>query len=1090
MEKAASNQKVAVSLNLEKGTDMLRKSGIAVVGDVPWGTHFCQFYETKEDLIDVLIPYFKAGLENNEFCMWVTSEPLTEEEAKKAMRKVVPNFDRYLKRGQMEIVPHSDWYLKDGAFNLQRVLGAWIDKLDQALAERYDGIRVTGNTAWLERQDWKSFTCYEEGVNSVIGKHRMIAICTYSLDKCGASEVIDVVRNHQFALIKRMGEWELIESSELKRAKEELKKSEMMLKKTFAASPDAIAVSDLNGNIVECNEQTLNMHGYSSKEELIGKSALELIAKKDHKSAMENLMKTLEQGSVRNIEYAFLTKDGREFPAELSASLIKDFSGKPTGFVAITKDVTERKKAEDALRKSEIKHRTLLENLPQKIFFKDKNSVYISCNENYAGDLKIKSYEIAGRTDYDFYPKELAEKYGVDDQRIMKSGKTEDIEEEYIQDGHKIFVHTVKTPVKDENGNVVGILGIFWDISERKKAEEALCASEQRFRCLVEDAAVGVGIIDLKSRFTYVNKTLADSLGYSVQEFVGRPFKDFLHPGDRGKVVRLFLKSILLRRQSQDIEFRVIRKDGLVLHWISKPTKLIINDKTVGFEAIITDITERKKNEERVRESEEKYRNLFENARDVIFTGDLKGNITDINRFVEEYDFKRDEVVGKNMPKFVSKKYWPRLLKHLAKISQGNLVEGEIEIITPKGKIIAEYRSNPIRRGKKVVGFQTILRNITERKKMEEKLRQYSEQLEGLVQKRTEALLESEKRYSVLVEEAGDGVIILQDGKVVFANKKATEVIGYSRDELKGLPLEKLVDEKYLPFAKKMYERNLRGDVPITFEVEWRAKNGERIPIEVSGARIYYEGRPAVLRVARDIRDRKRMEEQHLRFEKLATIGELATMVAHDLRNPLTSIRNAGYYIKNTCPYRMNTECKTTLEMLNIIEQETIFANNIINDLLDFAAKRPLQKKRQNINEIIEDSLTKGNTPRNIEVERNFKKAIIGVDEKQLERVFLNLIKNAVQAMPDGGKLAVTTKETKDNVEIIFADTGVGISEENMSKLFTPLFTTKAKGIGMGLAICKNIVEQHNGTIEVKSMVSQGTTFTIKLPKKEEANNQ
>jgi PAS domain S-box-containing protein len=374
---------------------------------------------------------------------------------------------------------------------------------------------------------------------------------------------------------------------------------------------------------------------------------------------------------------------------------------------------------------------------------------------------------------------------------------------------------------------------------------------------------------------------------------------------------------------------------------------------------------------------------------------------------------------------------------------------------------------------------------------MEEKLRQYSEQLEGLVQKRTEELLESEKRYSVLVEEAGDGVIILQDGKVVFANKKATEVIGYSRDELKGLPLEKLVDEKYLPLAKKMYERNLRGDVPITFEVEWRAKNGERIPIEVSGARIYHEGRPAVLRVARDIRERKRMEEQRLKLEKLATMGELATMVAHDLRNPLTSIRNAGYYIKNTCPYRTNTECKTTLEMLNIIEQETIFANNIINDLLDFAAKRPLQKKKQNINEIIEDSLTKGNIPRNIEVKRNFaKKATATLDEKQLERVFLNLIKNAVQAMPDGGKLAVTTKETKDNVEIIFADTGIGISEENMSKIFQPLFTTKAKGIGMGLPICKNIVEQHNGTIEVKSKAGQGTTFLIKLPKKEETKNQ
>jgi PAS domain S-box-containing protein len=417
----------------------------------------------------------------------------------------------------------------------------------------------------------------------------------------------------------------------------------------------------------------------------------------------------------------------------------------------------------------------------------------------------------------------------------------------------------------------------------------------------------------------------------------------------------------------------------------------------------------------------------------------------------------------------------------------------EYNIITKDGSRIPVEMNTAIMKDAdgKPIGFVAISRDITERKEMEETLRQYSEHLEELVQKRSEELLESEKRYSVLVEEANDGVVIFQDEKIAFTNKKGAELIGYSKGELLGVPFEKLMSEKHRLIVRKRDEERLRGEkLPETLEIELIAKTGEYIPIELTAALVDYQGRPADLIIVRDIRERKRMEEQRLKLEKLATMGELATMVAHDLRNPLTSIRNAGYYIKNTCPYRTNTECKTTLEMLNIIEQETIFANNIINDLLDFAAKRPLQKKRQNINEIIEDSLTKGNIPRNIEVERNFKKAIIGVDEKQLERVFLNLIENAVQAMPDGGKLAVTTKETKDNVEIIFADTGIGISEENISKLFTPLFTTKAKGIGMGLAICKNIVEQHNGTIEVKSKLSQGTTFTIKLPKKEEANNQ
>jgi PAS domain S-box-containing protein len=358
-------------------------------------------------------------------------------------------------------------------------------------------------------------------------------------------------------------------------------KREAKLNAILESSPEAITVTDLDGNIVECNQAAVDMRGFQSKEDLIGKSALEFIAKKDHEKAIQNLKKTIEQGSVKTVEYPLLTEDGREFPGEWSASVVRDASGKPEYLVAITRDITERKKAEealrkseekwrslaenapniimivdrvgtiqfinrtavdarpeeivgrsvydfidpehhnvvkktiekvfqtgerrgyeisgvgpkggvswyethvgsikrdgqvvsvalittditehkkaeDALRKSESKYRTLLENLPQKIFLKDKNLVYVSCNENYARDLKIKSNEIAGKTDYDFYPKELAEKYKADDKRIMESGKTGYIEEEYVHDGKRVFVHTVKTPAKDENGNVVGVLG-------------------------------------------------------------------------------------------------------------------------------------------------------------------------------------------------------------------------------------------------------------------------------------------------------------------------------------------------------------------------------------------------------------------------------------------------------------------------------------------------------------------------------------------------------------------------------------------------------------------------------------------------------
>lgn len=209
--------------------EALRHAGIDILGDVPWGTHFCLFYHTKQDLIDILVPYFKEGLKNNEFCMWVTSEPLNAQDAKKSLKRVVRNIDSYIEKAQIEILDYSNWYIKTGAFEADSVLQGWVQKHDQAIKNGFDGLRLTGNTLWLEKKDWRKFIEYEAVVNSVIGKYKMLAVCTYSLDKCGASEILDVESNHQFAFIKRQGDWRIIQSSERKQAHEQLKAANQQL---------------------------------------------------------------------------------------------------------------------------------------------------------------------------------------------------------------------------------------------------------------------------------------------------------------------------------------------------------------------------------------------------------------------------------------------------------------------------------------------------------------------------------------------------------------------------------------------------------------------------------------------------------------------------------------------------------------------------------------------------------------------------------------------------------------------------------------------------------------------------------------------
>lgn len=194
-----------------KGVAEQRDSGIPLVGGLPWGSHFCQFYQTKEDLLDLLVPYFRAGLENDEFCVWVTSDFFTTEEAIAAMMKGVPGFLEYLAKGQMEIFPYADWYLKGGSFDLQRTLGMWKEKHDEALSRGFAGMRVTGTPYWIDnKKDWDDFACYEAEINKVIGGMKLLVLCSHSLLKCGVVEIMDVLRTHEFAVAMNRGAWQVV----------------------------------------------------------------------------------------------------------------------------------------------------------------------------------------------------------------------------------------------------------------------------------------------------------------------------------------------------------------------------------------------------------------------------------------------------------------------------------------------------------------------------------------------------------------------------------------------------------------------------------------------------------------------------------------------------------------------------------------------------------------------------------------------------------------------------------------------------------------------------------------------------------------
>src|SRR6201988_206203 len=203
----------------------MRKTGIDVVGDmVAWGAHFCLFYETKEDLLDTLISYCKSGLESEEYCLWIVAEPLTIEEARDALKGEVPDLDQHLADSRLELASARDWFLQGGTFDGKRLSDAWYEKLARVSARGYPGMRVTGDTTWLTNKDWSHFCAYEDGLNEVIGNQRLAVLCTYPLAACGAPQILDVVRTHQFVLARRHGSWDVVETATLKQAKAEIKR--------------------------------------------------------------------------------------------------------------------------------------------------------------------------------------------------------------------------------------------------------------------------------------------------------------------------------------------------------------------------------------------------------------------------------------------------------------------------------------------------------------------------------------------------------------------------------------------------------------------------------------------------------------------------------------------------------------------------------------------------------------------------------------------------------------------------------------------------------------------------------------------------
>jgi PAS domain S-box-containing protein len=483
----------------------LRNTGIEVIGQAPWGTHFCQFYQTQQDLIDILVPYFKAGLLANEFCMWITAPPLVEKEAEDALRKALPDLDRYLEKGQIEILPYDGWYLKGGTFESQRVLDGWVEKERQAREHGFDGLRLSGNTFWLEKSDWDDFAQYEEAVNNVIGNYNMMAACTYSLEKCGATEIVDVISTHQFALVKREGRWETIESAEHRRLEGKRKETEATLRESeeryrtlFEHLGEGFALHEMifdeDGRPADYRFLVAN----PAFEQLTGLKLEDVIGR-----TVREVIPGIEQYWIDT--YAEVARTGKPVRFEgLAAPLGRyydalAFSPEEGQFVVLFLDVSERKRAEEALREHEADL-----NRAQAVAHVGSWRLDVQNDVLEWSDESYRLFGIAPGTPLTYeaflsfvHPEDRA----LVDQawRAGLGGAPYDIDHRIIVDGKTKWIRERAELEFDAAGQLRGGFGTCQDITERKQAEEEL-----RRASAIKDDFVGMVSHEMRTPLTAI----------------------------------------------------------------------------------------------------------------------------------------------------------------------------------------------------------------------------------------------------------------------------------------------------------------------------------------------------------------------------------------------------------------------------------------------------------------------------------------------------------------------------------------------------------------------------------------------------------
>jgi PAS domain S-box-containing protein len=1055
--------------------------------------HICLIYESKEEWRAAVVPFISIGLKRGEKCIYIV-DTSTADGIRKYLVEEGVDVAAAEKSGQLCILHETEAYTTEGSFDPDKMIALLISETEKAIAEGYPAIRGSDETTWVlhVHRGSERLLEYEAKLNrDFFPKYPCLAICQYDRWKFDPEIIKNVIMTHPLLvrgnniyhnfyyippeeyLSQRRAEMDvqycLNNLEQQRRIQETLRWSEAKYRKLAESITDVFFAMDEKLRYTYWNKASEELTGIPARDAL-GKSIYDVFpddeATRRAVNAYRRALATKEPQHLVNE----CSLGGRDYIFEISAYPINN------GLSVYVRDITERRKLEEALKESEQWYRHVFDNAPIGIGFSSIDGKVINLN---------KAMEtITGYSAEEFHKVNLADTY------VNKADREVLLNE--IKQRGGVVDYSVRLKRKDGTpydtlltirlttiGDREFVQTICHDVTERKKAEETLRLSEQNFRDSIEKSPLGIRIVNEDGKMLYANRSLLDIYGYSsLEELEAVPRKQRYTPESYHEHDERIKKRKRGEYVPSNYEISIVRKDGQVRYLAVSRGEVLWNGEK-QFQVVYQDTTERKAREE-------EYQAIIRTAIDGFWQADMQGHFLDVNEaYCQLIGYSRDELLNMSISGIEATETSKQIAKRIQKIKEVGYGRFETCHRRKDGETVnVEISVNylPIDSGRMFV----FIRDITERKQAEEALRA------------------SEARYRLLAENVRDVIWATDmDFRFTYVSPSVKYLGDRTAEEVMSLSIGQLLTPSSQKLAMKTFAEELviANATPLdptrsrTLEVEFLRRDGSTLWAEMKMNFMRdTAGRPVgVLGVMRDISERRKAEEERRALEqkaqlasRLASVGELAAGVAHEINNPLTGV--IGYselLMQEDVPKHIRSD-------LEIIHDGAKRVADIVKGLLRFARQTKPERTVVDINEVIEVCLRL----RAYELETsNIKKVtnlapdlpLTVADAGQLQQVFFNLLINAEMEMKlshGKGKLIVKTEHTEKTIRITFKDDGPGIAKENLEKIFDPFFTTRevGKGTGLGLSICHGIITEHGGRIWAESKLGRGATFIVELP--------